>query len=222
MKRIAVISVLSIVMSALSSTGQVPAPHDEVLGLLQSIEFKELQRQELERHGVNTVPILTEIVEKNAGPFNRPRAVTLLAGEYLRHEGELEPAQKTRTLTALVRLAKGLEGYELVQAIVGLKGIDSDLIRSFANELQTSSNEDVRNAARALSESVKPHGSSDKSSSPSFPQPQAAQPVAQKKAPATQPTTSPPSEEPTSSTPWAVIAVVVVAAIGLLVLLLKR
>ena len=52
--------------------------------------------------------------------------------------------------------------------------------------------------------------------------PPIAQTPAPKTAPETKPTTSTPSEQPTPSTPLAVVAVVVVAAIGLLVLLLKR
>jgi hypothetical protein len=41
------------------------------------------------------------------------------------------------------------------------------------------------------------------------------------KAPEAKPTTSTPSEEPTSSTPWSIIVVLIVAAVGLLWLLLK-
>jgi len=43
-----------------------------------------------------------------------------------------------------------------------------------------------------------------------------------KKAPEVKPTTSTPSEEPTSSTPWSVVAVLIVAATGLLWLLVKK
>jgi hypothetical protein len=42
------------------------------------------------------------------------------------------------------------------------------------------------------------------------------------KAPETKPTLATPSEAPTSSTPWSVVAVIIVAAIGLLWLLLKN
>jgi len=43
-----------------------------------------------------------------------------------------------------------------------------------------------------------------------------------KKAPETNPTEPTPGEEPTSSTPWSIIVVLIVAALGLLWLLLKR
>jgi hypothetical protein len=49
-----------------------------------------------------------------------------------------------------------------------------------------------------------------------------AVPTARKKAPSTAPAPSTPSEEPTSSTPWSVIIVLIVAAIGLLWLLVKK
>lgn len=48
-----------------------------------------------------------------------------------------------------------------------------------------------------------------------------AQPPAPKQAPEAQPTSSP-SEEPPSSTPWSIIVVLIVAALSLLWLLLKR
>lgn len=48
------------------------------------------------------------------------------------------------------------------------------------------------------------------------------QPPAPKKAPEAKPTVPTPGEKPTSSTPWSIIAVMIVAAIGLLWLLLKR
>jgi hypothetical protein len=47
------------------------------------------------------------------------------------------------------------------------------------------------------------------------------QPPAPKKAPSPTTAQSPPSEEPASSTPWSIIAVLIVAATGLLWLLLK-
>ena len=49
-----------------------------------------------------------------------------------------------------------------------------------------------------------------------------AVPTAPKKAPSTAPAPSTPSEEPTSSTPWSVIIVLIVAATGLLWLLVKK
>jgi hypothetical protein len=49
-----------------------------------------------------------------------------------------------------------------------------------------------------------------------------AVPTAPKKAPSTAAAPSTPSEEPTSSTPWSVIIVLIVAAIGLLWLLVKK
>lgn len=55
-----------------------------------------------------------------------------------------------------------------------------------------------------------------------LPKPRTKQPSAQKKEPETKPTTSISSEETPSSTPWSVLAVLIVAAIGLLWLLLKR
>lgn len=48
------------------------------------------------------------------------------------------------------------------------------------------------------------------------------QPPAPKKTPSTTPTTTTPSEEPTSSTPRTIIVVLIVAALGLLWLVLKR
>lgn len=47
------------------------------------------------------------------------------------------------------------------------------------------------------------------------------QPILPKNAPSTSPTSTP-SEEPASSTPWSIILVLIVAALGLLWLLLKR
>jgi len=47
-------------------------------------------------------------------------------------------------------------------------------------------------------------------------------PSAPKKAPEPKPTTSTPSKEPASSTPWSVIVILIVAASGLLWLLLKK
>lgn len=52
--------------------------------------------------------------------------------------------------------------------------------------------------------------------------PPAVQTSPPKKAPSTAPASSTPSEEPTSSTPWLVVAVLIVAAMGLLWLLLKN
>lgn len=54
------------------------------------------------------------------------------------------------------------------------------------------------------------------------PKPRTKQPSAQKKAPETKPTTTPSSEEPTSSTPLRIIVVLIVAATGLLWLLVKK
>jgi len=48
------------------------------------------------------------------------------------------------------------------------------------------------------------------------------QPTVPKKSPSTAPASATPSEEPASSTPWSVVAVLIVAVIGLLWLLLKR
>jgi hypothetical protein len=48
------------------------------------------------------------------------------------------------------------------------------------------------------------------------------QPPAPKKTPSTTPTTTTPIEKPTSSTPWSIFVVLIVAAMGLLWLLLKR
>jgi hypothetical protein len=48
------------------------------------------------------------------------------------------------------------------------------------------------------------------------------EPPAPKKAPEAKPTTPTPSEEPTSSTPWSIIVVLIVAATGLLWLLVKN
>jgi hypothetical protein len=48
------------------------------------------------------------------------------------------------------------------------------------------------------------------------------QPPTPTKSPEAKPSTSPPSEEPASSTPWSIIAVLIVAAIGLLWLLVKK
>lgn len=52
--------------------------------------------------------------------------------------------------------------------------------------------------------------------------PPVVQPSPTKKAPEAKPTASAPSEEPTSSTSWSIIVVLIVAAVGLLWLLLKR
>lgn len=52
--------------------------------------------------------------------------------------------------------------------------------------------------------------------------PPAVQPSASKKAPEAKLSVSSPSEEPASSTPWSIIVVLIVAASGLLWLLLKR
>lgn len=74
----------------------------------------------------------------------------------------------------------------------------------------------------------------DKPAAPSSPQsdpfaqttpapksPPVVQPTAQKKAPSTAPAPTP-SEEPSSSTPWSIIVVLIVAATGLLWLLVKK
>lgn len=54
------------------------------------------------------------------------------------------------------------------------------------------------------------------------PTPLAVQQTTPKKASEAKPSVTPPSEEPASSTPWSIIVVLIVAACGLLWLLLKQ
>lgn len=63
------------------------------------------------------------------------------------------------------------------------------------------------------------NSTASQSGSPDFKQ---GQPPAPKKAPTTAPAPTTPGEEPTSSTPWSIIVVLIVAATGLLWLLLKK
>jgi|GEM_PF-1735355 len=75
----------------------------------------------------------------------------------------------------------------------------------------------------AVSEHIKAVGRTDESSQSRAPMQTAkAQPPAPNKPPEATPTATTLSEEPTSSTPWSVIVALIVAASGLLWLLLKR
>lgn len=101
------------------------------------------------------------------------------------------------------------------------------LLRQLAEKRRAAGNADFREledldyAVLVVSGEYKAPQVSGNQSQPT-PTPPAVQQTTPKKAPETNPTEPTPGEEPTSSTPWSIIVVLIVAALGLLWLLLKR
>jgi hypothetical protein len=76
----------------------------------------------------------------------------------------------------------------------------------------------AKNGSGFLNQSLAPNGKQVEGN----PNPSEQSPPTPKKAPEAKPSLTTPSEEPASSTPWSIIVVLIVAAIGLLWLLLKK
>jgi hypothetical protein len=188
---VAIVFVLVILAMRNDSPGQGKV-EDEVLRLLQSVEFKDAEQEKLDAFGKDVVVILTSLLERQSQSLDGGRAVAVLAPQYRRYEQLLDESQKTRALTAIVATARRLQGDNLIQAIYAMKGLNSPVIRGFASELRQDSREEVRTAAQSVLSSIG-SDSAEMSRFPAKPAEVSPPPPADVKPAAATPTTSTPA-----------------------------
>lgn len=126
----------------------------EILELLQSVEFKGLEQQRLDKFEKQSVLIPALLLERNHPGLDNARVIATLARQYQRHLSLLSESERQQVLNLVVEKSRSLNGIPLLQVLLSFKGLDSEVIRNFALEVENNPDEDVRNAARSLIRSM--------------------------------------------------------------------
>ncbi len=193
---------------------QTQQTKDTIKILIEADEFKASEREMLQTLPIDAVPLLTNELINIPKAQNHTRAFFLLATKFAQCEEQLEGPNRDAAVNALldrIRPSPNPSDDEAVSVRGNLKllsGITDQRIIDAISVAHTALNgEEPKKQAMpqrgSISDVIKP-----------------IQPTAKvAEAKSTPPT---PSEEPTSSTPWSMIVVLVMAALGLLWLLVKK
>lgn len=127
---------------------------DEILWLIGAVEFKAQERERLDRLGIDAVNELIEVMNNEMNPVDGSRAVILLARQYRIHLDNLDTNMKSKAISALARTTQGLDGWAIVAALDGLRGIIAPPIKALAQKMQNHTDGNVRAAALKLLESL--------------------------------------------------------------------
>ena len=174
--------------------------------------------------GVDSIDVFLDRLSKENDQNKLPLYVKIVGIKYRQFSDTFSPIRKEQILTALsfkIREVSDVppRAYLIQSSLAHLSGINHPVISQLADVYMRSGDEWTKSAAQALKDSVreKQHRALEKDTSPV---PTQQPPIP--KEPEAKSTTSSPGEEPASSTPWSIIVVLIVAALGLLWLLLKR
>lgn len=134
---------------------------------------------------------------------------------------EKERWEKISDLVKIIRTVSNADPAKRQEIVTTLLGSENESTRRWAEYVQPRL-KDLIDAPISKNHETSPQAAPKKQII-STPKPlQAVQQSTPRKEPEAKPTTSTPSEEPTSSTPWSIFVVLIVAAIGLLWLVLKN
>ncbi len=134
---------------------------------------------------------------------------------------EKERWEKISDLVKLIRTVSSVDLAKQQEIVTTLLGSENEWTRRWAEYVQPRL-KDLINAPTSKNHETSPPPA-PKTQIISTPKPlQAVQQPTPRNASEAKPTKSAPSEEPASSTPWSIIVVLIVAAIGLLWLLVKK
>ena len=192
--------------------------------LINSAEFKGAEREALQSLPVESLPQLTTILEQASEDIVFSRSIAMIGMKFAQFEPNLSEPERARLAQVVIDGCKRAPRSLLPQNLLSLSAIRRTEITTFAATLLNDDDPSVKAAAQRLVEIGSPRDvpNSNKQAEPiSLPNINATvQSPAPTKAPEPMPTA--PSDGPTSSTSWSVIVVLIVAATGLLWLLLKR
>lgn len=182
--------------------------------LIEADEFKASEREMLQALPIDAVPLLTSELRNIPNTQNHTRSFFLLATKFAQCEAQMEASHRDAAVNALldrIRLGPNPTDDEAVSVRGNLKRLsgitDQRIIDAISVTHRALNGEEPKKEAMlqrgSISDVIKPIPPTAK--------------VAEAK-----PSPTKPSEKSPSATPWSIIAVLIVAATGLLWLLLKR
>jgi hypothetical protein len=180
--------------------------------------FRAAAHLDLIRRGDAATPILLTLAQELAEtPFESSLLGIIDTLQSVQLEPFLEYSRnllRTRTKSSQIVIAAGL---------LGRHGTDQDLLLlEQVAAARPYFAQTIRKEAKALKAHLEGEGARAGSPATKLNAPPSVQTQTPKKSPEAKPAPPTPSEEPTSSTPWSIIVVLIVAAIGLLWLLVKN
>lgn len=203
-----------------------PEMQAKIESLINSAEFKGTEREALQSLPMESLPQLTAILERASEDMVFSRSIAMIGIKFAQFEENLAEPEKARIARAVIDGCKRAPRNLLPQNLLSLAAIRRTEVTTFAATLLNDDDPSVKAAAQRLVEigghRERPDPDSQAKPNPQPNPPPTVKPPAPEKAPEAKPTISTPSGEPASSTPWSIIVMLIVAACGLLLLVLKR
>jgi hypothetical protein len=122
----------------------------EISDLLQRVEFKAPEWEQLNKLGKHSVVSLTLLLEQGDSGLDVPRAIAIMGRQYKLYEKELSESERQRALEMMVAKSRTLTDTPLLMALNSFKGIESEEIRKLALDHQNDQDELIRTVANSL------------------------------------------------------------------------
>lgn len=208
------------------------ATDDDKVATLLSGRKNPGDQQVIASLGIGSLDSLLARLKSEHAQNKVPIYARLIGLKYRQFSENLTPAKQTEIITLICSKIKAIKdegqtAYLIQSSLEHLHGIDHPAVLQLTEEYSKSDVEWTRKAAQSLKATLS--GSEVEQAGPisapratPTPQPPPVVRPPTPEAPEAKPTPTTPSVETASSTPWSIIVVLIVAALGLLWLLLKR
>jgi hypothetical protein len=204
-----------------------PASEDASIATLLTGRKNPGDQEAIAALGIGSIDILMNHLAVEQDQNKLPIYARLIGIKYRQFSDGLTPDKQAEILTSLSAKIREIKdeypsAYLIQSSLNDLQGINHPVVRQLIDVYLRSDVEWTKNAAQSLKDSLTETPTATKSTpiQPPVTAPQESAPSSKSKVTEAKPVTL--STEPKSSTPWSGVAVLIVAAIGLVWLLLKR
>lgn len=203
-------------------------PDDGSLTTLLSGRKNPGDQEAIAKLGISSIDILMDRLAAEQDANKLPIYARLIGIKYRQFADQLTPSKKTEILTELCAKIQGIKdegpsSYLIQSCLKNLEGINHPTVKQMTEVFLLSPVEWTKSAAESLNRSLVKMPENKESAVSEPPATRVSHERAQSpKSQVTEPTASTSSEGPASSTPWGLIGLLIAAALGLLVFLIKR